>query len=166
MPCRLSIIAAVSPEGVIGVNNTLPWHYPADLKRFKRLTLGHTVIMGRHTWVSLPKKPLPQRRNIVLTRQKLAGVETFASFEVALASCEAEVWCIGGSRVFAEAMRWAGVIDLTYVPDQISDPDALFFPDIPKEIFQAGERLAHEDDPRLKHQRFTRRTSPPNPNGV
>ncbi|HIO89084.1 MAG TPA: dihydrofolate reductase, partial [Candidatus Marinimicrobia bacterium] len=64
------ILVAVSPEGIIGKDNSIPWHYPEDLKRFKKLTLGKTVIMGRNTWESIPEKqrPLPDRRNIVITR--------------------------------------------------------------------------------------------------
>jgi len=64
------ILVAVSPEGIIGKDNSIPWHYPEDLKRFKKLTLGKTVIMGRNTWESIPEKqrPLPDRRNIVITK--------------------------------------------------------------------------------------------------
>ncbi|HEY7699601.1 MAG TPA: dihydrofolate reductase, partial [Vicinamibacteria bacterium] len=113
------IIAAVSPEGIIGVEGRMPWHYPGDMKRFKRLTLGSTIIMGRLTWESLPKKPLADRRNVVITRRKIEGVECFPTIEAALATCQGDVWFIGGTRVFEEAMRFADVIDLVYVPDKI-----------------------------------------------
>ncbi len=73
------ILVAISPEGVIGKDNSIPWHYSEDLKRFKSLTLDKTVIMGRRTWESLPVKPLPERRNIVITRSSLDGVECFQS---------------------------------------------------------------------------------------
>ena len=78
------ILVAVSPEGIIGKDNSIPWHYSADLKRFKRLTLGKTVIMGRRTWESLPVKPLPDRRNIVITQSSLEDVECFQSIDNAL----------------------------------------------------------------------------------
>ena len=70
------ILVAVSPEGIIGKDNSIPWHYPEDLKRFKKLTLGKTVIMGRNTWESIPEKqrPLPDRRNIVITRTNVKDV--------------------------------------------------------------------------------------------
>jgi dihydrofolate reductase len=101
------IIAAVSPEGVIGRGGTIPWHYSADFKRFKRLTLDDTVIMGRLTWESLPKKPLAGRRNVVITSQRLPDVECFQSLEEALATCEGDIWFIGGARIYEEAMRVA-----------------------------------------------------------
>ncbi|MGH9333165.1 MAG: dihydrofolate reductase, partial [Vicinamibacteria bacterium] len=99
------ILAAVSPEGVIGLDGRIPWHYSADLKRFKKLTLGTTVIMGRLTWDSLAKKPLVGRRNVVITRSKLDGVESFPSLEAALATCEGDVWFIGGAGIFEESME-------------------------------------------------------------
>ena len=82
------ILVATSPEGVIGKDNTIPWYYSEDLKRFKRLTIGKTVIMGRNTWESLPIKPLPERRNIVITRSSLDEVECFRSIDEAVDTCE------------------------------------------------------------------------------
>jgi len=125
------IIAAVSPEGVIGAFGRMPWHYPEDLKRFKRLTLGSTVIMGRLTWESLAKKPL--------------------------AACEGDVWFIGGTRVFEEAMRFADTIDLAYVPDAVQSEGAVYFPEIPESDWEAGPLETHPDDPRLKHRVYRRR---------
>ena len=151
------IIAAVSPEGVIGVDGRMPWHYSEDLKRFKRLTLGSTVIMGRLTWESLPKKPLVGRRNIVLTRRKLDGVESFSSLDAALATCEGDVWFIGGTRLFVEAMKHADLIDLAYVPDSIAANGAVYFPEIPESDWEAGPLETHPDDPRLKHRVYRRR---------
>ena len=74
-----TLLAATSPDMVIGRDGGIPWHYPGDLRRFKRLTLGHTVVMGRRTWESLPGRPLPGRRNLVLTSRSLDGVECFRS---------------------------------------------------------------------------------------
>ena len=95
----IGILVAVSPEGVIGKDNSIPWHYSADLKRFKRLTVDNTVIMGRNTWESLPVKPLPNRRNIVITRYDIDGIDCFRSIDDALQSCEGNVWFIGGSGI-------------------------------------------------------------------
>jgi dihydrofolate reductase len=150
------IIAAMSPERVIGVGNTIPWRYPADMKRFKRLTAGATIIMGRNTWDSLPKKPLPERRNVVITSRAIEGVECFASIEAALATCSGDVWFIGGARIYAEAMAHADLIDLTYVPDRIDAPGAVRFPEIDARVWRAGPRVRHEDDPRLERQELRR----------
>ena len=105
------MIAAVSPSGAIGVDGAIPWHYSADMRRFKRLTAGKTVIMGRRTFESLGQKPLPNRRNIVITRRKYEGVETFVSLEDALLSCaDEEVWFIGGAEIYREAMAYAAIV--------------------------------------------------------
>ena len=151
------IIAAVSPQGVIGVSGRMPWHYSDDLKRFKRVTLGSTVIMGRLTWESLATKPLVGRRNVVITASKLEGVECFPSLEAALATCEGDVWFIGGTRVFEEAMRFADTIDLAYVPDAIGPEGAVYFPEIPETDWEAGPLETHPDDPRLMHRVYRRR---------
>ena len=153
------IIAAVSPEGVIGVDGKIPWHYPADMKRFKRLTSGTTVIMGRITWESLPRRPLPGRRNVVVTRRKIEGVECFESVPEALATCEGDVWFIGGARIYEEAMRHADVIDVTYVPDRVDATGAVFFPRIDEDVWEAGPLEADPDEPRLKRRTYRRKTS-------
>ena len=101
------ILVAVSPEGIIGKDNTIPWHYSADLKRFKRLTTDNTIIMGRKTWESLPIKPLPNRRNIVITRSSIKDIECFQSIDEALQTCEGDVWFIGGAGIYQEAMQKA-----------------------------------------------------------
>jgi 2-iminobutanoate/2-iminopropanoate deaminase len=150
------IIAAVSPEGVIGVSGRMPWHYSGDLKRFKRLTLGSTVIMGRRTWESLQKKPLEGRRNLVITGRRIEGVECFRSIEEALETCEGDVWFIGGTRVFEEAMKHADLIDLVYVPDPVGPEGAVYFPEIPESDWEAGPLEVHPDDSRLKHRVFRR----------
>jgi len=124
------ILVAVSPEGIIGKDNSIPWHYSADLKRFKRLTLGKTVIMGRRTWESLPVKPLPDRRNIVITQSSLDDVEYFSSIDDALATCEGDVWFIGGAGIYQEALGKADIIDMTLVPDNISGEGCVEFPKI------------------------------------
>jgi dihydrofolate reductase len=154
------IIAAVSPEGVIGAGGKLPWHYPADLKRFKRLTLGSTVIMGRLTWESLPRKPLAERRNLVITSRKIEGVECFPDVASALATCSGDVWFIGGARLFREAMRHADLVDLTYVPDRVEAGDAVTFPELDPSLWQQGPITTDPDDPRLKRCVYRRRPTP------
>ena len=150
------ILVAVSPEGIIGKDNSIPWHYSADLKRFKRLTLGKTVIMGRRTWESLPVKPLPDRRNIVITQSSLDDVECFSSIDDALATCEGDVWFIGGAGNYQEALAKADIIDMTLVPDNVSGEGCVRFPTIGNE-WDAGPIEALETDGNLKHQTYTRR---------
>jgi dihydrofolate reductase len=153
----IGIIAAVSPEGVIGVDGKIPWHYSADMKRFKRLTEGATVIMGRRTWESLPVKPLANRRNIVVTRRDLDGVECYRDVASALASTSGDVWFIGGARIYEEAMRYADVIDLTYVPDRIDAEGAVRFPEIDDAVWESGPRERAPDDERLERQVYRKR---------
>src|SRR5207237_8790497 len=106
-PRTIGLIAAVSPEGVIGVGNRIPWHYSGDMKRFARVTRGSTVIMGRLTWESMNRRLLPKRRHIVITRAALGeGVEHYADVASALAAVpEGDVWFIGGARIYEEAMK-------------------------------------------------------------
>ena len=117
---RLSLIAAVAANGVIGSDNALPWRLPEDLKRFKALTLGHPVIMGRRTYESIGR-PLPGRRNIVISRNAAfaaAGCETAASLESAIAACAGtagEIFVIGGAQIYAEALPLARRLYLTEI---------------------------------------------------
>ena len=150
------ILVAVSPEGIIGKDNTIPWHYSADLKRFKRLTTGNTIIMGRKTWESLPIKPLPNRRNIVITRSSIKDIECFQNIDSALQTCEGDVWFIGGAGIYQEAMKKADIIDMTLVPDNVSGEDCIYFPKIDKSWIE-GDTNALEDDPKLRHKIYTRR---------
>jgi dihydrofolate reductase len=154
------IIVAMSPERAIGLRGKIPWHYPLDLKRFKRLTTGATVIMGRATWESIGSKPLPGRRNIVITSRQFTGGECFKDIPSALATCTGDVWFIGGERIYAEAMSYADVIDVTHVPDRIDDPAAVRFPAIDPDTWIAGPMIEHEDDPTLRRTIYRRRTPP------
>ena len=133
----ITIIAAIAENNAIGLNGKLLYWLPADLKRFKALTTGHTIIMGRKTFESLPKGALPNRRNVVLTRSKrtFEGAENFPSLAAALASCspEEDVYIIGGASVYAEALPLADRLCLTEVHDTPKQADA-FFPD-----FNPGE---------------------------
>lgn len=153
-----AMIYAVSPEGVIGAGGKIPWSYPGDLKRFKRLTLGSTVVMGRLTFESIGR-PLPGRRNVVVGRAdpRVAGVEHARTLDEAIAGATGDVWFIGGARVYAEAMRLVDRIDVTYVPDHVVAADAVHAPPIDEAIFEAGPVVVHEDDPRLTRRVYTRR---------
>jgi dihydrofolate reductase len=118
-PPALALIAAVAKNGVIGANNTLPWRLPADLARFKALTLGHTVVMGRRTWESLPRA-LPGRQNVVVSRNvdlAAVGADVVHSFDEALeaAAMPPPVFCIGGAGLFREAMAHADVLYMTEI---------------------------------------------------
>ena len=150
------ILVAVSPEGIIGKNNSIPWHYSADLKRFKRLTTGNTVIMGRKTWESLPIKPLPNRRNIVITRSSIEEIDCFRSIDDALQTCDGDVWFIGGAGIYKEAMKKADLIDMTLVPDNITGNNCIYFPKIGNE-WKEEENNRLEEDPKLGHKTYTRR---------
>ncbi|MBO4642711.1 MAG: dihydrofolate reductase [Bacteroidaceae bacterium] len=126
----ICIIAAVAQNGAIGYQNDLLYHLPNDLRRFKSLTSGHTVIMGRRTFDSLPKGALPNRRNIVLSRnvKELPGAEVYSSLTKALDTClpDEEVFIIGGSSVYAEAFPLADRLCLTEVLDTPAKADAFF----------------------------------------
>ncbi len=125
----ISLIVAVSQNGVIGANNKLPWRLPADLKHFKELTMGHPILMGRKTFESIGK-PLPGRTNIVITRQKefaCFGVMTAPSLEKALEMCgnAEEIFLIGGAEIFRQALPMADKIHLTVIHQDFAG-DALF----------------------------------------
>jgi len=153
-------MAAVSPEGVIGVAGKIPWHYRGDMRRVKRLTLGTTLIMGRITWESLGGKPLPGRRNFVVTASDLAlpaGAERFSDLGAAIRAAEGPIWFFGGARIYLEALPLADRIDLVLVPDHVEHPDAVRFPTIDPEVWDEGPLLDHEDEPALKRRVYTRR---------
>ena len=150
-------IVAMSPERVIGQHGGLPWHYPADLKRFKRLTLVATIIMGRHTWESIGSRPLPGRRNVVVTSKQLTEVACFASIDDALVTCIGDVWFIGGAQLYAEALAHCDLIDVTLVPDRVDGDEVVFFPELNPEQWQAGPLQTFSDDKRLSRQRYWRR---------
>jgi len=125
---KLALIAAVSRNRVIGKDGKLPWHLPEDLKRFKRLTTGHTVLMGRKTFESLGKS-LPNRRTIVLTSHPIRGVETFTSIPEALKALrnEEKVFVIGGGEIFSQLLDRADLLHLTII-DRVLDGDTYFPP--------------------------------------
>nr|WP_166641456.1 dihydrofolate reductase [Amycolatopsis sp. SID8362] len=109
------MIWAQSSNGVIGRDGQLPWHLPEDLRHFREVTAGAAVLMGRRTWESLPPRfrPLPGRRNLVLSRTPQEGAETFPSLLAALAAVSGDVWVIGGAAVYTAALPVADRIVVT-----------------------------------------------------
>jgi dihydrofolate reductase len=150
---RVSIIVAADEHGGIGRHGGLPWHLPEDLKRFKTLTMGKPIVMGRRTWDSIGR-PLPGRRSLVVSRQPgfaLAGAEVFESLDAALrAAADAPETCvIGGAEIYHEALQYADVIHLTRVhasveADTFFPPlDAVEWEEVAREDRPADERHAH-----------------------
>lgn len=122
----LGLIACRAKNNTIGYKGTIPWKFPEDMAIFKSFTLGHTVVMGRKTWDSLPKKPLPGRRNIVITSQHIDGVET-QPVEWITQPHEEEVFVIGGEQLYKFALPYADYIFLTTInSDYVGDT---FFPE-------------------------------------
>jgi dihydrofolate reductase len=153
------MIWAASPENVIGAGGTIPWRYPGDQRRFKRLTMGATIVMGRATFESIGRA-LPGRRNVVVTGRSIdvPGVECVRSLEEALALAgDGDVWFIGGARIYAGAMAHVDVIDVTYVPDRVTAPDAVLAPPIDERIFEPSPVVPHEDEPALTRRTYRRR---------
>ncbi len=147
---NISIIVAVARNLGIGFGNRLLYRLPNDMKRFKALTTGHTVIMGRKTFESLPKGALPDRRNIVLSRQKdaaFSGAECFSSLETALACCKADeqVFIIGGASVYRDAMPLANRLYVTFIDDASKEADT-YFPPINETEWKETGREIHQPD--------------------
>ncbi|MBQ4023563.1 MAG: dihydrofolate reductase [Prevotella sp.] len=128
----ISIIAAVARNRAIGRDNKLLYWLPNDLRRFKNLTTGHTIIMGRRTFESLPKGALPNRRNIVLSRsqREFPGCDCYASLKDALNHCQKDedIYIIGGASIYKQAMPVADRLCLTEIDDTPTDADAFFPP--------------------------------------
>ena len=165
----ISIIAAVAQNLAIGYKNKLLYWLPNDLKRFKALTTGHTIIMGRHTFESLPKGALPNRRNVVLTRSRITfpGAEVYSSLQEALASCapEEDVYIIGGASVYKEALSLADRLCLTEIQDIPSQADA-FFPQFSEEEWTEAWVEEHQPDERhAQAYRFVDYVKTSNSNG-
>ncbi len=149
---QISIVVAISENNAIGKDNQLLWHLPADLKHFKNITTGHTIIMGRKTYDSIGK-PLPNRRNIIITRQKdlnLEGVEVVNSLEEALSLSkdEEEVFIIGGAEIYKQSVAVSHRIYLTRVHQEF-EADA-FFPELDDESWKEVEKEDHLPDEKNK----------------
>ena len=151
----INMIAAVARNRAIGFQNKLIYWLPNDLKRFKQLTTGHTIVMGRRTYESLPKGALPNRRNCVLSTSvsTLPGCECFASWGEFMATCrpDEEVFIIGGATLYSELMDVTDRLCLTEIDDTPAEADT-FFPDynawteVMREHHRADERHAHDYD--------------------
>ena len=145
----ISIIAAVAKNRAIGYQNKLIYWLPNDLKRFKALTTGHTIIMGRNTFLSLPKGALPNRRNIVLSRSSkvFPGCDVYPSLEEALAHCakDEDIYIIGGASVYKQALAVADRLCLTEIDDTPAEADT-FFPSY--DDWQEESREDHPIDDR------------------
>jgi len=141
---HLTIIVATDQQRGIGINNTLPWKLPEDLAHFKRLTTGHTIIMGRKTFESIGR-PLPNRRNIVVTRNadwRHDGAETVGSLDAAIALLDgADGYVIGGAEIYAQSMALATTLIVTEI-GQTFDCDA-FFPAIDAAAWTEAARESH-----------------------
>lgn len=147
---KISIIAAVDRHMAIGFQNNLLFWLPNDLKRFKTLTTGNTIIMGRKTFESLPKGALPNRRNVVLSSNpaiECPGAEVFPSLESALQSCKENehVYIIGGPSIYRQALPFADELCLTEIDSTAPEAD-VYFPEVSPEIWQEKSRESHPAD--------------------
>nr|AIA13851.1 Dihydrofolate reductase [uncultured bacterium]AIA13898.1 Dihydrofolate reductase [uncultured bacterium] len=151
-----SIIVVIDENNAIGKNNGLLCHLPNDLKHFKAITEGHTVIMGRKTFDSLPKGALPNRRNIVVSRNadlQYAGCEMCGSVQEAFDLCkdEDEVFVIGGGSIYRETIGMADVLYVTRIHHEFEDADT-FFPSIEPSVWKEAGRERHDADEKNKYK--------------
>jgi dihydrofolate reductase len=145
---RICLIAAIAANRVIGRNNALPWRLPADLKRFKALTMGHPVVMGRKTYASIGR-PLPGRRNLVITRNRgysAPGCEIVHSLDAAIAACRGaqDIFIIGGAELYRESLPLAHSLEFTEIHAEF-EGDATF-PQFPPEQWREAAREIHSDE--------------------
>lgn len=154
---KLSIIVAVAKNRVIGINNTLPWHLPEDLKRFRALTMGHHIIMGRKTYESLGRL-LPGRITVIVTRNKdykVEGALVANSLEAAITLCkdDDEIFLIGGAELYQDGLKLSDKLYITELDLQV-DGDA-HFPQYPAEQWQQVSREAHTSEQGLSFSYVT-----------
>jgi dihydrofolate reductase len=135
----IGLVWAQSANGVIGRDGTLPWRLPEDMQHFRSLTAGAAVLMGRRTWESLPPRfrPLPGRRNLVLSRTPQEGVETFSDLPQALAAVSEDIWVAGGEAVYRAALPFADRIVVTEIRE-VFDGDT-YAPDVGRAPDSVGE---------------------------
>ncbi|MBI4992723.1 MAG: dihydrofolate reductase [Candidatus Magasanikbacteria bacterium] len=145
----ITLVAAISKNNCIGKDNAIPWDIPEDMKRMREITKGKVLIMGRKTWESIPenRRPLPQRTNVVITRDKNfplpAGAERFDSINEAIAAHkDEEIIGFGGQRIFEEMIDIADVLDLTLVDQNIENCHA-FFPEIDPKVWKISAEEKH-----------------------
>lgn len=162
---NVGLIVATDPCGVIGVDNKIPWKYKSDMQRFKALTMGGTLIMGRRTFESMGRRHLPGRISFVVSSTPQPDASTFPSVEAALGAGQRlgqPIWFIGGSQVYREVLE-NGLVDfadVTLVPS-IVVPEGAVVATFPLPLLSNGYRLAktekNPDDP-LEHRRYERLT--------
>jgi dihydrofolate reductase len=157
----VGLIWAQSTSGIIGRDNGIPWRLPEDQARFKELTLGHTVVMGRLTWESLPKKvrPLPQRKNVVVTRQAdymAEGATVVTTLEDALS--DADTWVIGGAQIYIQALPSATRCEVTEVEIDVRREDGDIVAPVLDESWlgTAGDWLTSDSGLRYRFHTFLR----------
>jgi dihydrofolate reductase len=160
-------IWAQNASGVIGLGGTIPWRYPGDFRRFKRVTMGSAVIMGRKTWESIGK-PLPGRLNMVISSTPIDAAEVvwigrhrgLHPFDVAIGVSRekgySDIWFIGGARIYEAAMHYVDTLDVTFVPDVVPVFGAVFAPGIDLSVFETTEWVQHEDEPTLRRRVYRR----------
>ena len=160
MSAPIVLVLAVADNGVIGDRGTIPWRIPEDLKRFKALTMGSPIVMGRKTYESIPRRPLPGRTNIVITRDvayRAEGAVVVHSLDAALARAESEhppqIAICGGAAIYAEALPRASRIDLTEV--HIKPPGDTHFAPLDKNAWREIAREEHATAEGLKYSYVT-----------
>lgn len=166
----MKVIVAMTPSGIIGLDGAMPWHYPADMKRFKRLTMGGVVVMGRKTWLTLPKG-LPGRRCIVVSRDfpladSAPDCDVFPNLDHALQSAHdgppRQVWVCGGEAIYRAVLEGfaggVGAVDLTLLPEiepPAADAVVARFPtDLLESRFTLDSEERNGEDPRLLHRTY------------
>lgn len=159
----VSLIVAYADNRVIGRAGTMPWHLPSDLAHFKRNTLGHAVLMGRKTWHSLQKRPLPGRRNLVLSRDPgfaAPGAEHYTNLEAALAACPGaeRLWVIGGEQLFRQALPFADEVVATEIHAQPAGDT--WFPELPASDWEEVTRSPQPAESGLAFDYVTYRRKP------
>jgi len=127
---NIHIIWAQDNNGGIGKNNSLPWHISEDLQNFKKITLNNPIVMGRKTWDSLPRKPLPNRRNIVLSSKNISEAECYSSINSCIQSLEADdvsdIFVIGGEMIYNSFFSHANILHITFINKSIDGIDTFF----------------------------------------
>jgi len=165
---KVSLVAAVARDGVIGRDNAIPWHLPEDARRFRALTMGHPVVMGRRTWDSLPERfrPLPGRRNVVVSRNPdwhAEGAERATSLDDALRLLEGapQVFVVGGAGLYADALAVADELLVTEIDAEVQGD--VFFPTWDRTIFREESREPHVSEDGVAFAFVTYRRQPPRP---
>lgn len=148
----ITLIAAITRDGALGKDGDMLYHISADLKRFKSITMGHPIIMGRRTFESFPNGPLPGRRNLVVTRNPgytHPGVETFTSLEDAVKAADGDAYVIGGGQIYAQSMPLAQCLEITEIGTEGKEAGAdTFFPAIDPTTWQITSESDRYTDPR------------------